>query len=398
MKKLIAIILPLIIIKSYAQNVGIGLTSPDRAKLEINGVAGAGNTVALFGGDGHGISIQRNWATIGFNQYRDAATGFGKYIHNGFAATQSLDPSTGTWALDVLPYGTINTTVPYVTRALAINSVGYIGVGNAIPNAPLQFPNTLANRKIVMWENTNNDHQYYGFGINGATLRYQVDAPGAAHRFYSGTGTSSSNLLMTIQGDKKVLVSNSGGGGFLGINLDDAPYTLSIKQAGGTGIYLQEAASGTNWEFRARTLTNSFLSLRYNGSVVGEFFSNGTYTALSDSRLKTNIQDLPAVLNKIKQLRPVQYEMKNNNSEHQLSIGFLAQEVKELFPALVSVSKDTANGYKGIADLHMMDYSAFGVLAIKALQEQQQQIDEKQKQIDELKLRLEKLEKLQIIK
>ncbi len=394
MKKLIVVILQLIMINSIAQNVGIGLATPDRAKLEINGVAGSGNTVALFGGEGHGISVQRNWATIGFNQYRDAATGYGKYINYGYAATQSLDPNTGTWAFDIMPYGTTDAAVPYLTRALAINYLGNVGLGNALPNAPLQFNNGLANRKIVLYETVNNDHQYYGFGINGSTLRYQVDAPGAAHRFYTGTGTSTSNLLMTLQGDKTVLISNNGGGGFLGINLDVAPYTLSIKQAGGTGIYLQEATSGTNWEFRARTMINSFLSLRYNGVVVGEFYSNGTYTALSDGRLKTNIQNLKPVLDKIKQLRPVQYEMKYINLHHQLSIGFLAQEVKELFPELVSVSKDTVNGHKGIPDLHMMDYSGLGVIAIKAIQEQQEQINLLQNENAEIKKELVELKKL----
>ena len=44
-------------------NVGIGTTTPTRAKLEVNGVGFGGATSAIFGGDGTGISIQRNWTT-----------------------------------------------------------------------------------------------------------------------------------------------------------------------------------------------------------------------------------------------------------------------------------------------------------------------------------------------
>src|SRR3546814_4500640 len=46
------------------------------------------------------------------------------------------------------------------------------------PNAPLQFNTAFANRKIVLRETANNDHQFYGFGVNSPTLRYQI--PSAA--------------------------------------------------------------------------------------------------------------------------------------------------------------------------------------------------------------------------
>jgi hypothetical protein len=47
--------------------------------------------------------------------------------------------------------------------------------------------------------------------------------------------------------------------------------------------------------------------------------------------------------------------------------------------------KDTATGYRGITDLHAMNYSGFVVLAIKAIQEQQQQIEILKNEIDALK-------------
>lgn len=84
-------------------------------------------------------------------------------------------------------------------------------------------------------------------------------------------------------------------------------------------------------------------------------------------------------------LQPVTYEMKNNDPEHQKTIGFIAQDVKEVFPELVHVINDTATGYKDITDLHTVNYSGFGILAIKAIQEQQQQIDLLKKEIDMLK-------------
>ena len=81
---------------------------------------------------------------------------------------------------------------------------GNVGIGMTSPNAPLQFANTTVSRKIVLWEAANNDHQFYGFGINPSTLRYQVDSSGANHVFFSGASSTTSSELMRITGTGRV--------------------------------------------------------------------------------------------------------------------------------------------------------------------------------------------------
>ncbi len=83
----------------------------------------------------------------------------------------------------------------------SLTVTGQIGIGTSTINAPLQFSNVLANRKTVMWEDGNNDHQYYGFGVNGSILRYQTPASGADHVFYSGINSSSSLELGRMKGN-----------------------------------------------------------------------------------------------------------------------------------------------------------------------------------------------------
>jgi hypothetical protein len=362
-----------------AQNVGIGISDPTRARLEING--GIGRTVGIFGGETAGVSIQKEFPAVGFNQYFDAAGS--KYIGTGYAAVEWFNPSSGALMFDAFPYGAADASATS-TRLLTISNYGNIGIGGAATNGQLQLNNTLQNRKIVLYDSYNNDNQYYGFGINGGELRYQVDATAASHKFYAGTGFASSNFLMSIQGNGNVIVGN--GAGRLGVNVDFPSQTLAIRQVNGTGIFLQEASVGANFEFRVQytAQTNyTVLLLRCNGNEIGFFRPTGDYVSYSDKRLKTNITPLSSTLIKLLALNPVSYEMKANNSQHERSIGFIAQEVKELFPELVATNANTDK--PGMENLNALNYAGLSVVAIKAIQEQQKIIANQQKQIDELK-------------
>jgi Phage T4 tail fibre len=93
-----------------------------------------------------------------------------------------------------------NWSAPYLS--LSVN--GNIGIGTETPNGQLQLVNSMANRKIVLWENGNNDHQYYGFGINNSTLRYQTSAPNDDHVFFAGIDATASRELLRIKGNGNV--------------------------------------------------------------------------------------------------------------------------------------------------------------------------------------------------
>ena len=117
---------------SSAQNTGIGTTAPARAKLEVHGAVDA--TSAIFGGESAGISLQRNWPGIGFNEYYNGGS---KYIGTGFAAKQFLDPGSGYMYFDVYPNGSANTNVLSYARAMVISNTGNIGIRTNPANASL---------------------------------------------------------------------------------------------------------------------------------------------------------------------------------------------------------------------------------------------------------------------
>ena len=98
-----------------------------------------------------------------------------------------------------------------------------------------------------------------------------------------------------------------------------------------------------------------------------------SWNVSSDISLKENIEDLDYGLGQVLSLRPVRYNYKGLAG--QSMIGFIAQEVEDVIPELVSGKE----GSKGIA------YSMLAPVLVGAIQEQQKQIDALRAEIEELK-------------
>ncbi len=140
---------------------------------------------------------------------------------------------------------------------MTLSTAGNVGIGTTTPNAPLQFSNAAINRKIVLYDSFNNDHQYYGFGINGSTLRYQVDVPTSNHIFYAGASASTSTELMRIQGN-----------GNVGIGLSNPNASLAVDR--GIGTDGTAAFYGTQWvsHFNYSTAENTYIRGGKNAAKV----------------------------------------------------------------------------------------------------------------------------------
>ena len=153
-------------------------------------------------------------------------------------------------------------------------------------------------------------------------------------------------------------------------------------------------------------------SLRVNGdtyidgglTVSGSVLGSGPYVDVSDRRLKKNVQRISCegILEKLSKLQAVQYNLhKENNDGHTITratdtsdgtrlnksqrkeIGFIAQEVQEFFPDLVSKRPD---GFLGL------QYSRFVPLIVEGLKDMKIQLEEIQKQNQALKEVIERLQ------
>jgi putative lipoic acid-binding regulatory protein len=109
------------------------------------------------------------------------------------------------------------------------------------------------------------------------------------------------------------------------------------------------------------------LDMSGNMTAAGDINSN------SDIKLKTNIKTLTNSLNKVIQMRGVEFDRIDIEGKHQ--IGFIAQEIEEIYPELVSENQGT----KSVA------YGNITAILVEAIKEQQEQINNLIKQIENLK-------------
>jgi hypothetical protein len=110
----------------------------------------------------------------------------------------TFNDTTNTNRLFEIGNGTANTAR---SNAMTVLTNGNVGIGASTPNAALQFANIAASRKIVLYEAANNDHQFSGFGLEPAFIRYQLASPAGYHIFFAGTSPTNSNELFRISGN-----------------------------------------------------------------------------------------------------------------------------------------------------------------------------------------------------
>ena len=364
----------------FAQNVGIGIAHPTLARLQVNGAGGIGNTTVIFGSDGTGISFQQNWPTVGFNQYRDNKAGNGRYIANGYAAIQFLDPGTGYMYFDMFPSGATNALTTAGTRSLTISNTGNIGIKTGPANAPLYAVKA---------------GNYDGAAVFGGSIYNSHFSYGNEEHTYIRGGLYNSKVYINENNAGNILLG--GGTSFAGINTGAPLATLDIRQVSKRGYIIIDPDHGfQTWDFRVGYYVNtpeSDLKLYYNEALVGYFSVQGFYTYItSDRRIKTNIKPLVSVLDKLKLLQPKEYEMKDFNKDHESTFGFIAQEINEIYPEFVRIKNITVDSANHIPDLHGLNYDGFDMIAIKALQEQYEQLKNLERENIVLLKRLEEME------
>ena len=95
---------------------------------------------------------------------------------------------------------------------------------------------------------------------------------------------------------------------------------------------------------------------------------NGTITETSMREAKTNIENMGSMLPTVLQMQGVKYDWKDESYGGKDNLGFIAEDMKEILPEVVSCSKEGKP--QGI------QYTKLTAVLVEAIKEQQKQIDE----------------------
>jgi hypothetical protein len=349
--------------------------------------------------------IQKNGQTaIGYNSpvgMLNVSTALGSLNNSGLDATNSailIGTAAAGLAFDANQIEVIGTGLHLNFNSpedlYLVNGGGSVAIGNSAPATKLDVEGTGWQFRL------NNTGAGGGDWYIGSS---QTSWASGGDRFLiSSTGTSS-NAALTIEGTKQVGIGNLSPSDRLHISAD----------AGENGLRVQ--VDGTT---RLRVHANGGVSIGANATppaaglyIVGETrvdanlypdndnaYSCGTATnrwsrvyaaigtiSTSDMRLKEDIEELDYGLSTVMAMRPVRYNWIGKPEEGQ-HLGVIAQELQQVVPEAVEGSPE-AEAPMGV------NYDQLIPVLVKAVQEQQAQIDAQAKEIEKLREELREMRK-----
>jgi hypothetical protein len=161
-------------------------------------------------------------------------------------------------------------------------------------------------------------------------------------------------------------------GGRVAIANDEPGATLQITKTGSEHA-LRLQRDNYFWDIDPSASFN-YLGFIKDGWTLGRVDgASGQWMVFSDRRMKNNIEELSDVLTKLKNIDTYTYTFKHSTTPDS-QIGIIAQDIALLFPEMVSYDQGT----------YHVAYSKLSVILLKALKEQQKEIDALQNEITTL--------------
>ncbi len=180
-------------------------------------------------------------------------------------------------------------------------------------------------------------------------------------------GTQSAHqLTLGTRGQPRLIITDDGlvGVGKQPTSKFDVNGDISISSA--SRLYFVNGSGSQSWQIYPEWTDPNDPDLFFNWSANSTGWASGWLEPAgagwrnnSDRRLKEEIEDLGPVLDRVLGLRPTTFRMQGSSPDKAKLVGFIAQEVQEQFPTLVS------DKYEYLS----LNYTDFGVLAIAAIRE-----------------------------
>ena len=406
-----------LILQEEIGKVGIGTTSPN-ANLHVAGktLIGASATRSTYGltvGSSNSSTFSANSDALDGNRTISVVNEASNITNTYATVSFRISPATTTSMGDLKFVRTAPDENSLIWTAkhganfydrFTIKSDGRVGIGTTSPEVKLDVEGSLL---LNMWSSPQNEQGIFfrrGFTTsnkyNSSILTYDHNGTGntpegISINGYDGvsicTGSNTRNERMRITSDGLLFVgdttTNYGYSSHHIAKNGSQSYALIVRNSNTTttnnsAIQLNVAATGSNGYFMIcrqgdPNTGTSRLLINTNGNVQNV---NNSYGAISDERKKENIVDATPKLDKLMDVKVRNF---NLIGEETKQIGVVAQELEEVFPGMISESKDPDSEdetlYKSVK------YSVFVPMLIKAIQELKADNDS-------LKARIETLE------
>ena len=238
-------------------------------------------------------------------------------------------------------------------EAMRIDASGNVGIGTSSPNGKLTISNSGAGGFEFTPDTT-------AFSVANSNYIASYDRSASAYR----------DIVFDLGGAENQSIRFKAGGG-VGINTSSVTGALTVQELSNQVIRSESTGSGTVTHLQFVKTSGGAAQI---GSITGTT-SSVSYNTTSDYRLKENVITDWNATTLLKQLKPSKFNFKDNQSE--TITGFIAHEIQEILPYLVSGEKDGE-------DMQSMDYAKLTPLLTKAIQEQQELIEDLQTRIEEL--------------
>ena len=208
------------------------------------------------------------------------------------------------------------------------------------------------------------------FGGSGQALVIQS---GTSLGFYTNNQLATANMTLDASGNLLVgKTANYGTGETQTLQLKSSVVFASDNTGSASNrnwsIGTNASAAG-NMEWTISSTNTGWPNFAYRLQLTSAGALNnttGTYGTISDLRLKENISDARNYLADLLKLRVVKYSLKEEASAVATKLGFIAQEVEQVFPNLVDQSDKEYEGAEGIRSVKT---SILIPMLLKAIQE-----------------------------
>ena len=246
------------------------------------------------------------------------------------------------------------------TEAMRITSTGNVGIGTTTPGLNLSV------QGLYGLPSTSGVQGTGIFRVQDSASNIALDMgviQNAGNWIQSGNKANSAVLPLVL--------NPSGGNVLIGSTTSGLTNGTAITLGGGS-IQLE----GTSYVFYGNRTTSDglFMGIRRNNVDVGSITVTTSATAFntsSDYRLKTDFKDYNG-LSLINSIKTYDYAWAIDNTR---AYGVKAHELQELLPYMVFGEKDATNDDDSIKP-QAVDYSKIVPVLVKAIQEQQVQIEE----------------------